>query len=252
MNKNKFFEYLKNKKLYILSPHFDDAILSMGMLLYLLRDNADITVINIFTNAHNGPYTLSAKKFIRDSGYHNAVKLFNDRLAEDKMAMQVINANHLNLGFMDALFRKKPYTSLAGKYVPELDHIYPTYHWHITKKIQSGDMSQELLKNKLMEIIPPEAVIFSPSGIGGHVDHIIVSQVVRSLFGKTLFYLDFPYYFRLNDLGTPPQGYKKYDLEINLAIKIGLINNYHSQISGLFPGGIIPMHQEHFYLPADL
>lgn len=291
---DKFVNHLKNKKIYILSPHFDDAILSMGMLMYKLKDYNNITVINCFTKAHRGPHTLSTKQFLKLSGYTDAEKLYNDRSVEDKGALSFLNVKYINLDLAEALFRRKPKKTILGKVIPELDHLYPTYRWHITKSFNLHDKApatifpwnilhalnrernpaeakissyssaglnkrffakeDEALKNlkiKIAELIPDNSVVFSPLGIGGHIDHLITYRVGKELFKDVFYYVDFPYYVRLNNLGKPPRDYQRYDLEIDLSLKTRLIGFYRSQVSGLFPGGTVPKHREHYYLPLQ-
>lgn len=252
MKKVELTNYLKNRKIYIISPHLDDAILSTGMLLYSLKSHGNSTVINIFTKAHGGPYTLSAHEFIKVSGCTNASELFEKRKKEDTKALKSVKTKNIDLKLQDALFRRKKNHTYFGKYIPELDHIYPTYRWHVLKKIQPGDTALEELKIKLTKTIPSDAIVFSPLGIGNHSDHAITHQVCSKLFKNIFYYMDFPYNVRLNYHGNPPAGYKKFELEIDLAVKSKLIRYYSSQIYGLFPGGIVPKHKENFFLPKKI
>lgn len=252
MNNNELINNLKNREFFVISPHQDDAILSLGMLLYNLKTSKKGTIINVFTKAHEGPYTLSAKKFINISNFPNADELFIQRAIEDKKAAHAVNAKIINLGITEALFRRKANKSYLGKYIAEFDHIYPTYRWHILKKIQPNDTAFKELKIKLKNIIPPDAVVFSPFGIGNHADHVITYKVCTQLFKNCIYYIDFPYNNRLNEFGKPPAGYKEYEFDIDLPAKSELAHFYSSQIYGLFPGGIVPKHKEKFFLPEKL
>src|SRR5258708_6346967 len=126
----------KNFKCIFLSPHLDDAVLSCGTLLEQLAGKVDITVVNIFTNAHAKPYTLSAKRFLQLSdSYTDANDLYKERAKEDALLLNNLNIKSVNIGLEDAIFRRKSHKSFLGKFIPEFDHSYPTYRWHVLKGI---------------------------------------------------------------------------------------------------------------------
>lgn len=249
MSLNTLINYLKNKKVYVISPHFDDAVYSMGMLLYELKKYGNVTIINVFTKSHKGPYTYSAKKNIKVAGFTNAVDLYKNRLKEDTQALSAVNAKQVNLDLTEALYRRKIQRSFLNKLVPEFEHVYPTYRWHIIKSISAKDHAAQDLKQKLLKIIPQNAVIFSPLGIGNHADHVIVHKVCSELFQNNLYYVDFPYNIKLNNFGQSPEGYREFDLDVDLTIKSKLVNIYKSQYTSVFTTGIIPEHKEKFYIP---
>ena len=233
MNKSKLLEQLKNEKVYVISPHYDDAILSCGMLMHLLKDNKNITVLNLFTKAHNGPYTISARKFLSEAKFENAVTLFKDRKRTDSKALAMVGVKHIDLDLTDALFRRREKTYL-GKYFAEFDHVYPTYKFHLLKKIAGNDKAVLLLTSKLSKIIPKNAIVIAPYAIGNHVDHVIARQVSESLFSNIIYYTDFPYNVRLNSIGRMPDGYSKITLPTEKTIKEPLIRAYTSQVDALF------------------
>ena len=252
MNSNKLINYLKNKEIYVISPHLDDAILSMGMFLYLLRNTKKTTIINAFTKAAEGPYTLSGRKFLDIAGYSNAIDLFKVREIEDRNAQKFVNTKTINLGLTEALYRTKTSKTILGKYIPEFDHIYPTYRWHLLKKVSPIDTAANDLTVRLSKLIPKNAVIFSPFGIGNHADHVITYNVCKKLFKDVIYYVDFPYNVRLSNFGKTPKGYEEFNLDVDLKIKSKLGHFYKSQINGLFPNGILPTHQEKIFLPQFL
>lgn len=246
MKNDMLIKKLKKKKIYILSPHFDDAILSCGMFMHMLSGKNDLTVINIFTKAHEGPYTLSAKKFLKLSGYSDARKMYISRMAEDTNALKAVKAKRHNLGFVDSLFRRKAKLTILGKLFAEFDHIYPTYKWHITKYISKYDITGKSLKKILSKIIPDEAVVFVPYAVGNHADHMITRLSAEAVLKNIYYYIDFPYSLRLKKYDALPDGYQKMQLPIDYKIKSKLINFYSSQVKGMFPEGKIPRHNEIF------
>src|SRR5579884_814652 len=140
----------KNLPVVFVSPHFDDAVLSCGMLLLQLGGKVDMTIINVFTTAHGGPYTLSAKQFLKASGgYTNAKLLYEARAKEDQNALSRLPVSVVNLHLEDALFRRKKQRSFLGKMFPEFDAVYPTYRWHVIKKISRKDDAVTALREQL-------------------------------------------------------------------------------------------------------
>ncbi|HUN01921.1 MAG TPA: PIG-L family deacetylase [Niabella sp.] len=250
-NTNQLITEILAKKLrcVFISPHLDDAVLSCGGLMQELARKTELTVINVFTSAHSGPYTLSARKFLQASGdFSNAAELYQARIEEDQRALLKLGVNVTNLGLKDALFRRKPKESLFGKILPEFNHVYPTYKWHITGSVNKNDPALADLRKQLEKLNLKEAVVFAPYGIGNHVDHQLVSAVSRSLFKKLVLYSDFPYNIRLDDYGSENGMYRKIELTPNLKEKIKLIKFYQTQFTGLFSDGEVPGHKEVYFV----
>ncbi len=239
---------IKNKKItcVFISPHFDDAILSCGGLLSELSGKTDITIINVFTKAHKKPYTLSARKFLKNSGNQSdAILLYDTRCTEDKNALSQLRVKIINLGLEDALFRRKKQSSLLGKLIPEVIHIYPTYRWHILKAISSTDYAPKILKKILKKYSKKDVLFFAPSGIGNHADHQIIRRVSEELFDDLILYSDFPYNIREKvSSQKTKENQQIYTLMPNLFKKSRLIKLYKTQFAGLFPNGRIPKHNE--------
>lgn len=243
---------IKNKKLpvIIISPHPDDAVLSCGELLQQLSGKVNCTVITVFTKAHGGPYTLSAKQFLKASGMRDGVALYKERRNEDARAQKFLGTKMINLGLEDALFRRKKEQTFFGKFIPEFGHVYPTYRWHMLKGISPQDTAIEELKKELKPFVDKKAVIFAPCGIGGHVDHVLVSKVCKELFDNVIFYSDFPYNIRLHTYGKQ-YGMQVYKVQPDMKKKTQLIKSYKTQFKGLFPDDIVPEHTEVYFVPKN-
>ncbi|HSX10000.1 MAG TPA: PIG-L family deacetylase [Candidatus Saccharimonadales bacterium] len=231
----------------ILSPHFDDAILSCGELLLQIAGKTDVTIINVFTRAHLKPYTYSAKQLLKDAGYSDAVELYKKRENEDARVLSKLPVRVVNLDLEDAVFRVKEKQSFAGKLMPEFDHSYPTYRWHILKGISKNDKAIKILKKDLEKYKNKKPLVIAPYGIGDHVDHVLVGKVCAEIFNDVLLYSDFPYNSRLNNYGNPLGNGKVYTLVPNMKEKEKLIKGYETQFVGLFPDGVIPDHKEVFF-----
>lgn len=238
----------KYKKICIISPHFDDAALSCGGLMLRLGQKANMVVVNVFTKAHKGPYTISAKKFLKDAGYKDAVDMFAARQKEDKAALSGIKVRVINLGLQDALFRRKNKVSVLGKILPEIDHIYPTYRWHVVKGANQDVATKKALKGMLTKFVNKDVIVVAPYGIGGHVDHRIARSVCEELFTDLILYSDFPYNIRTKDYGRAPKNYTKVELSVDLNKKEELLKMYRTQFRGLFQGEKMPPHKEVFFV----
>ena len=230
-----------------ISPHADDVMLSCATLLTHLQGKVPVTVVNVFTKAHAKPFTLSAKAFMKYSGaYKNAEALYQEREKEDREVFALLNIQPINLGLEDALFRRKKQTVL-GKLLPEFEHVYPTYRWHILKRIAHNDPAIALLTKMLKKYKKTKTLVFAPYGLGNHADHKVVREVSEALFDNLILYSDFPYNQRLQTYGKPLNGGNEYAITPNLVNKTKLIKGYRTQFKGLFPSGDIPKHKEVYF-----
>ncbi len=175
-----------NTRCYFVSPHLDDAAFSAGDLMTRLSPKVPVTVVNVFTSAGIGSDSLSAKAFLKQSKTRDKTKLFESRVAEDLTALNQVGIKVINLDYVDALWRKD-----------KKRNIYPIYRLNII----SGNVSKkdnELISqiNKRVKEIVSETddnyLIFSPVGIGNHVDHIVVRQACEK-FDHIIYWADFPY-----------------------------------------------------------
>lgn len=253
MHSEEIINTILNKKLkcVFISPHFDDVALSCGaLLLELTKHKVPITIVNVFTTAHEGPYTLSARKFLHTSGKNSdALTLFKKRRKEDEQALSSIKVKKIvNLNIEDALFRRKTKRSLIGKIIPEFDHIYPTFQWDVMKKIKPSDYAINQLKTELQKLSEKDQIIFAPYGIGGHVDHQITRKVVSEVFDNVILYSDFPYNIRTNNYGEQLEGKETYEILPHAIQKESLIKKYRTQFSGLFPNRKMPFHKEVYFI----
>ena len=244
---------LQKIPVYFVSPHLDDAALSCGELIRKLGAVTSVTVINVFTHANNGKQTLSAKKTIKVSAFSSPLELYKERVSEDKKAFESINAKVINLGFVDALWRKIKYPSLLRKklstILPEFIHVYPTFRLHISKgKLarEDNDLISEI-DQRLKKIIPVNSIIFCPFGVGDHVDHLVTKKAVEKSF-TPIYWMDQPYYDMKKKLVT---GQKQSDESISYfkteyQAKSQLLAHYKTQINSMFPNGKIPDLKEIF------
>jgi len=254
----KIIEKIINKKIhcYFISPHFDDAALSAGALISYLVNKVPVTVVNVFTKGDREPYTLATRLFLSRCGYKDADNLFFDRMKEDKKIFKKLGVEVINLGFIDAFYRKKADISLVsrwlGRLIPELVHIYPNYRFYkYPTKISNLDSKLENeIEKKLRDLIKTKnTVVFCPVGVGKYVDHIIVRKLCSKNFNNLIYWSDFNYsmmhsgeikFINNNNLGL--DYFNK-----NLFSKKILIEGYKTQKYAISTHGMITIFPDFYY-----
>lgn len=246
-------------RLVVLSPHLDDAILSCGAMLNHVRKHTPVTVVTFFTEAGAPPYTLSARAYLHQVGAHDADSIYLARRAEDQAVLGSITISYLHAGFREALFRRRGRPLLhrvpwAGRLVPELFNVYPTYRLHIIRGRPSRHDAGTLrsMTDLIDELSRQSSTLFlAPLAIGGHVDHVLVRTAAESTAAQVAYYSDFPYNLRSR---ADPYFVERNALvpvtwECDLAAKPALIRGYRTQVDSLFPAGEIPLVPEVYLVP---
>ena len=240
-----------NKPCYFISPHLDDAALSAGSLMSYLSRYTSVHVINVFTQPDKPPFTYSAKSFIKQCGFSDAQKLYAQRKKEDAFALENIAHHITNLDFTDALWRKRQCNNWTlqkiAAIIPESIHLYPTYYLHVLSgTIDSDDQSTLTSLRHVLQHTIDNGIVFSPLGIGNHVDHLIVHAACQNLFVPTIYWLDLPYALRsATQIKEKPMYSFKYSTHTNQ--KGELIRKYQTQYSALFKANTPYLEPEIFY-----
>lgn len=205
----------KKYNIIVLSPHLDDAVLSLSDHISNWKKQGKlvkiITIFTCFGDSLDLPrYT---RDYINKSGFKN-IKLFQKkRIEEDIQAMKMLDVEWEHWGFVDAGFRKLYNTrsALLGGKIHYKDDII--IH-EISKKMLSIDADK----------------VYLPFGIGGHVDHLLVKKSGKVLFKNIEYYLELPYLWQ-------SWRFLKYiylifsikSVELNSKNKYELIKQYTSQ-----------------------
>lgn len=258
---NKSFDLIAKKiidkkiRCLFISPHLDDAILSCGGLIFYLNERkVPVTIMNVFSEGATKPYTLSARVHLYLTNHKSAKDLYRERRKEDKFVLGKLGLKSINLGFIEALYRKRKVGRvrlILGRILPEIIHVYRTYHFGIL----SGDISKEkLLEEKISGKLRTQigghknTLIFCPLGLGVHVDHILVRQACSNNFEKLIYWYDFPYKDKKAETEnfTNVHRLEKYLFDKNIKEKKGLISGYQSQIRTLFKKGIKLNSEKYF------
>lgn len=224
-----------------LSPHLDDAALSCGgAIARFVAAGQPVLVVNVCSGSPppGGPFSSFAALQHERWGLPPDEAVAR-RLVEDAAALQILGADSLGLGLLDAIYR-----------MPEAYVDDPT----LFGPVAAGDTLAAEAGPQLEELVArfPDAIFYAPLGVGDHVDHVAVHAVAARLAGSgatVAYYEDFPYAARaqgavagrLDQLGGA-SGFGPAVAPIDAVIepKIAAVAAYASQLGTLF-GGREPM-----------
>lgn len=141
-------------KVLLVSPHFDDAILSAGQFM---ADRADTEVVTVFGGfPTNAPTVVTP--YDQKCGFQNALQAVSARRIENNEATALLEATSLELEFTDSQYNE------------------PTTVEAVTAALQ------ELINKNDYEFV------MAPLGLG-HPDHLLVSEAVMRLETNRKVYL---------------------------------------------------------------
>ncbi len=156
-------------ELVVLSPHLDDAALSVGGIVAAAGSRA--LVVTVCTADAPAEITPFAESLHRAQGGARVA----ERRAEDRAAMARLGCDFIWADLPDAIYRG--YASWPDLF--------------------GAPRADDPLRARLAEILstlPAGAEILAPLAVGGHVDHRLVRQVASARgFARLGFYEDFPY-----------------------------------------------------------
>ena len=237
-----FFKKLaKFEQIIILSPHLDDAILSMGSLLTdLVMLGKKITVISVFTEGSEAKSEFSSM-LVKQSNLETIQEYFKVRKEEDKKALKsfgLLKVEHL--GFIDAAWRVNNKKQL----------LYPnTIKGEVLLDDTNIIRSLESKLKKIKNITSENTIIFAPLARGRHVDHQIVRNVVNKISQNVIFYSDFPYsaQFKNEDLFITENNLSFIEWHGDHEKKMQAIAIYESQFGSFVKRKRFQLVYESFY-----
>jgi len=213
-----------------LSPHPDDAVLSCGGLLAMLRDQGrPASVVTVFAGSPPPDGDLSPSALLLHHSWGGLPDPMAHRRAEDTRALEVLGCPGLWWDYLDAIYRHPAYNSLERLFGTPVEEIA---------------LEEELYGR--CAALPGQVLLF-PLAVGHHVDHQMLFRVGWALgqAGRQVgFYEDQPYVAweggpqpRLAGLGRPlyPQV-----LEItpHWPTKVTAVSCYSSQFAELTRDGV--------------
>lgn len=239
-----------------LSPHLDDAILSCGALMAAQAGRRRLTVATMCTEAGPPPHTRSARAFMRMADAADAADLFAERRREDLAALRGLGIGAVHLGATDAIYRRRtprPLGRLAGRLLPELVHLYPTYRFHmVAGRVARGDRDlAERVRSRVSELLAHTGadLLFCPLAVGRHADHVLARSIGEAFQDRVVYYSDFPY----NQASEPDASFirshrlESWRWDVGLDTKERAIRSYKTQADALFPQGTIPRVPEMYF-----
>jgi LmbE family N-acetylglucosaminyl deacetylase len=218
-------------RIIYLSPHFDDAVLSCGGLIWEQTHSG--TPVEIWTlNAGEpapGPVSDLITRVHSMWQTGSPQETVAQRRSEDQNAASQVGATVRHLKMVDAIYRRNKTGSLL--YTQDVfTPIHPS---------ETG-IVDEAANQIAMELNVSDTVV-CPLALGGHVDHIIARLAGESLRSPTVsiwYYADIPYLFKHADaLGPVTEGLRAKNFFVSgqgLAAWQAGVTAYESQISSLF------------------
>jgi LmbE family N-acetylglucosaminyl deacetylase len=234
-----------------LSPHYDDAALSCGgAIQQQVRAGQSVLVITLCAAAPPADQPLSPFAQELHKAWGDFAGMVATRRAEDEAAMRILGVEARRLNFTDCIYRGHPkqgewfYNEVADIFGP----IHPL----------DVPLSAEMVRAVLdLVAFDPATTIYAPLTVGHHVDHQLTQAAawqLREQGWAVVFYEDYPYVAPDYPFTRPEkhsytleatlaaktqwqwQPHLRYLSEADLAVKIGSIRAYRSQLEMLFGG----------------
>jgi LmbE family N-acetylglucosaminyl deacetylase len=147
----------------VLSPHFDDAVLSCW---HVLGGSGPVVVVNVFAGAP--PEGTPAGWWDRLTGAVDASERLRERAREDRAALALAGRAPLNLGLVEAQYRRQ-------------------------------SLSPAMLAPRIAPAISGCDAVYAPAALGTHPDHALVRDAALSLRAEgaeVRLYADLPHAVR--------------------------------------------------------
>lgn len=175
------------RKIAILSPHLDDAALSLtDHILFWQKKGIEVTIITVFTSFSTQRLSADTSNYIHKCGFKSIKKFELARKKEDIDAMKLLglHKNYIHLDFIDGGFREK-----------NSKPVYESYDALFSGKIIDDTTYLKKIDAILQKLLNEFSVVIAPFGIGNHADHIIVKNSAKIACHKKslLFYAEYPY-----------------------------------------------------------
>jgi LmbE family N-acetylglucosaminyl deacetylase len=216
-----------------LSPHFDDAVLSCGGLIFEQVQTSHGNVSpEIWTILAGEPPPGPLSEFARQNhalwGIDKDEQAVAIRREEDAAAAAIVGAELVHFDIPDCIYRRSP-----GGEVLYTETVLTSPH-------PSDRRMPIRIATALRTELREDDVLVCPLSLGGHVDHVLVRRAAESLQRPLLYYADVPYV--LNYPGTLPAAITSFATRRYRVSETGLdawlraVAAYRSQLDSLFKG----------------
>jgi LmbE family N-acetylglucosaminyl deacetylase len=220
----------------VLSPHLDDAALSLGGTIGRLCASGEaVRILTVFAGDEPQPApTPLGAGMLRGWGFPPGEAMAGRR-QEDHEACSALGAGHpVHLSHLEAIHRCDPRTSAP---------LYPAVPALFGEPAAVEGELVAAIARQLREGVSAGGVV-APLAVGGHVDHRILRAAAEAAFGPNLsYYEDYPYARAGGEAVEPALGgftgwrHTLVPLaEMDLERKIAAIAAYRSQVPHLFRG----------------
>jgi len=214
-----------------ISPHFDDAALSCGGLIW--EQARQGTPVQIWTVFAGGPLSGTLSDFARAThslwGTGDARETVAMRQAEDREAAARLGAGLVHFDFLDCIYR------LSRRGLP----LYPETVFAPPHPADRG------LPKRIARALRPGLlvgdVLVCPLALGGHVDHVLARRAAESLRRPLRYFADVPYILNYPETFEPvTAGMRAEHFDVS---KAGVrawkaaVAAYASQTASLLSGG---------------
>ena len=206
------------KGVVVLSPHLDDAALSVGAsMAALVESGARVTVLTLFAGCPQ-----ARTKLVSETLALWRVDTYGARREEDVCAMSILGCDYIHCDHPEALFRHAGADTIEEVIASDCRcQACET----ITAKLV-GDLTV------LLSSLAP-ALMLLPAADGFHIDHEITSKAgrcaAREMKLEVLSYEELPYACKSPPLRPGRQGFS----ERHLRRKLRAVEEYRSQIPSL-------------------
>ncbi len=159
---------MRQTKVYLVSPHIDDAVFSLGAYITIMRKHYQLLVINLFSQTNFAYESIISTK--------EATSILK---CEDKEILELLGVEHIYYADLpNALLRGYTLHNIFA----ERDS-YSSHDKHICQQI----------KIFIENLVQPESILFIPSGFGSHIDHLLARDACENLNATKIYYADLPY-----------------------------------------------------------
>jgi LmbE family N-acetylglucosaminyl deacetylase len=213
-----------------LSPHFDDAVLSCGGLIFeQTRQGLQAEVWTIFAgDPPPGPLSEFARENHVLWGLTSGEETVAMRRAEDEDAASLVGADLVHFDIPDCIYRRSP----KGEVL------------YTETVITSPHPADRRMPNRIAAALRSELrkddILVCPLALGGHVDHVLVRMAAESLQRPLLYYADVPYILngpQTLEPANPALESQLYQVsETDLDAWLEGVAAYRSQVDSLFKG----------------
>ena len=213
-----------------LSPHFDDAVLSCGGVIFeQSRQGIQTEIWTIFAGS---PPPGPLSQFAHDNhslwGLTSGEETVAMRAAEDEEAASLVGAELVHFEIPDCIYRRSP----DGEYLYTETVITPAHPADRGLPIR--------IRTALRSELRLDDLLVCPLALGGHVDHGLVRRAAESLRLPLLYYADVPYILNNPQILDSTAGSFESQLypvsEAGLEAWLRGVAAYQSQLDSLFKG----------------